>query len=246
MNGGLDEVRKIPHDAQVVACRQRALNLRDTLLGVVRDLHGVGARLAPDVEQDRARAVECRDGVGVGHAVFDLRDIGQLHGVRLIRFDDDVVELLDGLHASPRAERNRLRPLIHASAWNFGVLQVHRARDVGDGDVVGAQAIGVEPDVDLSLAPSDDEHLADAFEAFELPAEDLVRVLRDFPERPVRRQREADHGRRVRVELVDARLLNRLRQQRQRAVDLVTDFLRRRVAVLVEQEADGHKGHAFR
>ena len=66
-----------------------------------------------------------------------------------------------------------------------------RARDVGDGDVVGAQPIGVEHDVDLPLAAAGDDHLADAVQAFELAPEHLVGVLGDVADRLVGGERQA-------------------------------------------------------
>src|SRR5947208_2679128 len=82
--------------------------------------------------------------------------------------------------------------------------------------------------------------------ALELAPQDFVRVLRDVADRLARAQREAEDRRRVRIEPIDARLLDRLRQLRQHAVDLVAHFLRRDVGVLVEQERDHHLRDAFR
>ena len=59
-------------------------------------------------------------------------------------------------------------------------------------------------------------------------------------------ERQAEHRRRVGIEAIDARLLDRPRQQRQHAVDLVADFLRGDVDVLVEQERDHDLRDAFR
>ena len=111
--------------------------------------------------------------------------------------------------AAARAQRDRLRALIDAAAGDLDVLRLQRARDVGDRQVVGAQPIGVEPDVDLALAAAEDEHLADAVDALELAAQHLVGVLGDVADRLVRGQREAEDRRRVGIELVDARLLDR-------------------------------------
>ena len=99
--------------------------------------------------------------------------------------------------------------------------------------------VGVEPDVDLALPTAEDEHLADAVHALELAAQDLVGVLGDFA-RPAcsARQRDAETGAASGSKLVDARLLDRLRQPRQHAVDLVAHFLRGHVAVLLEHERD--------
>ena len=57
--------------------------------------------------------------------------------------------------------------------------------------------------------------------------------------------RERQHRRRVGIELLDRRLLDGLRQQRQDAVDLVAHFLRRDVGVLLEQERDDDLRDAF-
>ena len=241
-----DEVGRVADDAQR---RSRAAappcSSSSRSLTAVDDLDGVGARLPADLQEHRAGAVDVGDGVGIGLAVFDARDVGDPDRVAVLLADDDVVELGDGLDAAARAQRDRLRPLIDAAAGDLDVLRLQRARDVGDRQVVGAQAVGVEPDVDLPLAAAEDEHLADAVDAFELPAQHLVGVLGDVADRLVGAEREAQDRRRVGIELVDARLLNRLRQQRQDAVDLVAHFLRGDVGVLVEQEADDDLRDAF-
>ncbi len=152
----------------------------------------------------------------------------------------------DRLHAAARAQRHRLRTLVDAAARDLDVLSLQRARHVGHGQVVGPQAIGIQPHVDLALAPAEHGHLADAGDAFDLPAQDLVRVLGHFADRPVGGQREAEDRRRVRIEPVDARLLDGFGQEGQCAVDLVTHFLRGDVGILVQQEADRDDGDTFR
>ena len=82
--------------------------------------------------------------------------------------------------------------------------------------------------------------LADAADAFELTPQHFVGELGDVADRLVGAERETQDRRRVRIEPVDARLLDGLRQQRQDAVDLVAHFLSGDVGVLVEQEADHH------
>ena len=54
--------------------------------------------------------------------------------------DDDVVELGDRSDAAARAEGQRLSALVDAAAGHLDVLRLQRARDVGDGHVVGAHA----------------------------------------------------------------------------------------------------------
>ena len=150
--------------------------------------------------------------------------------------DDDVAELLDRLHAPVRAQRDRLRAGLDASAGNLRVLRLQRARDVGDGEVLGLQPRRVQRDVDLARAAADDDDLADAADALELAPQRLVGVFGDVANRLVGRHRERHDRRRVGIELLDRRLLDGARQLRQDAVHAIAHFLRRDVDVLLEQE----------
>ena len=152
----------------------------------------------------------------------------------------------DRADAAARAQRHRRRALLDASAGNLGVLRLQRARDVGDREVVGAQPIGVEHDVDLAGAAADHHDLADAADALELAPQLLVGVFGDVADRLLGRQRQRQHRRRIRIELLDRRLIDGARQQRQHAVDPIADFLRGDVGVLLEQERDDHHRDAFR
>src|SRR2546428_768858 len=79
--------------------------------------------------------------------------------------------------AGGEAQRRGTR--VDAPAGNPRVLRLQGARDIGDGDVVGAQPIRVQPHVHLTLAPAEDQDLTDAVDAFELAPQHLVGVLRD-------------------------------------------------------------------
>src|SRR6185369_2986838 len=114
--------------------------------------------------------------------------------VSVFFLDDNVVELADGGHPAASAKRERLRTLIDASAGHFDVLCLQSARHIGYREVIGAQPIGVEPHIDLSLATAEHENLTDPGNAFELASQHLVRVLSDFTNGFVRGQRDAEHG----------------------------------------------------
>ena len=60
---------------------------------------------------------------------------------------------VDRVDAAARAQRDRLRALIDAAARDVRVLRLERARHLVDRQVLGAQQLGVEPDVDLALRP---------------------------------------------------------------------------------------------
>ena len=94
-------------------------------------------------------------------------------------------------------------------------------------------------------AAAEDEHLPDAVDAFELPAQDLVGVFGDVAHRLVRAEREAQHRRRVGVEGSTRGCWIVFGSSGSDAVDLVAHFLRGDVGVLVEQEADDDLRDAF-
>ncbi len=246
VNRRLDEVRGVAHDARAVADRQASLEFLEARSNRANDLDGVGTRLTANLQEHRARAIDVGHRLRLGFAVFHARDVADSNGVPLLGANDDVAELGHVLDSPSRAERHRLLPLVHAPARNFDVLGLKGAGDVRHGQVVRAQARAVEPDVDLARPAAQDEHLTDTAHAFELPPENLVRVLGDIPDRAIGAEREAQDGSRVRIEPVHSRLLNRLRQEWQDAVDLVPNLLRRDVGILLEQEADHHLRHAFR
>ena len=83
-------------------------------------------------------------GLRLGHAVFDAGDVAHLHRVAADLAQHDVAELVGRFDAAARAQRHRLRALIDAAAGHVGVLRLQRARHVVDGQVLGAQPLGVE------------------------------------------------------------------------------------------------------
>ena len=117
------------------------------------DLDGVGARLLADLQQHRRpRRRRWRRVVRLGLAVLDAarRRATRIGWPSCSRTTISPNSATD-CDAAERAQRQRLRALVDAAAGNLDVLRLQRARDVGDGQVVGAQPVGVEPDVDLAL-----------------------------------------------------------------------------------------------
>ena len=160
--------------------------------------------------------------------------------------DDDLAERGDRLDPAARPQGDRCRALLHASAGNLGVLVLKRLRHVGDGEVVGAQAVGVHQHVDLTRTSADDHDLPDAADALELPAERLVRVFRDVAKRLVGGNRQCEDRRAVRIEFLDRRLVDRPREEWKHAIHAVAHFLSRDVGILLQQERDDDLRDAFR
>ena len=231
--------RLVADDAQLSSPAGRiACEIREPLLDVVDDLDGVGARLLADLQQHRRLAVDA------GHACAPrpcrprrAPTSRHAHRVAVHLAQHDVAELARVLDAAAGAHRDRLRALVDAAAGDVGVLRLQRARDVVDRQVVAAQPLGIQPHVDLALAAAEHQHLADAVGALEPPPQHLVGVLGDVADRLVGGHGDGEDRLRVGVLLLDRRLRDRARQQRQDAVDAVAHFLRGDVGVLLELEA---------
>jgi hypothetical protein len=122
-----------------------------------------------------------------------------------------------------------------------------RALHVGGRHRRRAHEDRIEEHVDLPLAPADELHLPDAVDRLEGAPQALVGELRRLADRvALRLQREVENRRRVGVELLDARLIDVLRQVGQDRVDLVAHVLRGDVDVLFEHERDDDLRDAFR
>ncbi len=246
LDRGADELREIADNAHVIAGGQQRAHFLQPLLHRVDHLDGVRARLAADREEHRRAAVDARLGLGDRHAVLDGGDVAKQDRMSVALADDDVAERSDRGDAPARPQRQRRSALLDASARDLGVLRLQRARHVGDREVVGAQPVGVERHVDLPRPSANDDDLANAGNAFQLPAQLLVGVFGDVADRLVGRERERQHRRRVGIELLDCRLVDVARQDGKHAVDAIADFLRGDVGILLEQERDDHHRDAFR
>ena len=152
--------------------------------------------------------------------------------------DHDIAKRRDRLDPPPRAQRHGGAALLHAAAGNLRVLRLNRPRHVRHGEVLRAEPVGVEQDVDLTGAAAHDDDLSDAADALELAAEHLVGVLGDVADRRGGRDGERHHRCRIGVELLDRRLLDGARQAGKHAVHAITHFLGGDVTVLLEQERD--------
>ena len=243
----LDELRQIANDADLVAGRRERGDLGESLLHRVDDLHGVRAGLPADREHHARLAIQVGRRLRLRHAVFDRRHVAQQNLMPL-----PLRERRSSPNSSTAPTRPRVRSVIAVAPCSTRPPGISafcvwmRAGHVGDGEVVGAQTVGVEEDVDLARAAADHDDLADAADALQLTPQRLVGVLGDVADRRRRRNRQRHDRSGVGIELLDRRLLDRPRQQRQHAVHSIANFLRGDVAVLLEQERDDDLRDAFR
>ena len=89
---GLDELREVANDANLVAVGRERRDFGKPLPDGVDDLDGVRAGLAANGQHHARLAVQVRRRLGFGHAVFDRGDVAQQNLMALALVDDDVAE----------------------------------------------------------------------------------------------------------------------------------------------------------
>ena len=160
--------------------------------------------------------------------------------------DDDVAELRGRLDAAAGAQRDRLCALIDAAARHVGVLRLQRARHVVDGQVL-RRAVGSASSQTLICRwrpPSTSTWpTPSALSSWRRSTLSAYSVMSRSGLLAVSAMVSTGGG--VRIALLDGRLRDRSRQQRQDAVDAVAHLLRGDVGVLLEREADDDLRHAF-
>ena len=130
------------------------------------------------------------------------------------------------------------------AAGDVRVLPVHGVADSGDRNLVGREAIRIDPDVDGAFQPAHDVHLADADGALDLHLHDLVRQLRQLAARTLARERDGEHGRKIVVGLADNRRVRIARQVAEHGADAIPHVLGGGLDVAREFERDGDKGRS--
>jgi hypothetical protein len=235
---GLDVFRLVAHDGEGVAVRQPGAELGEALLDPVDHGHRVGAGLAPDRQDHGRLPVDVGGRLHVLGAILHLRHVRQADLGPVARGHHQAVELGHAVHAALHAHRQLARALPQVAAGDLKVLVRDGPRHLGHGEVVGAQAGRVHPEVDLARPPAHDGDLAHAGQRLQLAAERLVRELGDLADGPGAREGEVGHGGRVGIHLVDDGGIDVPGQVRQDLVDLVAHLLRGDVHALLELELD--------
>src|SRR5262249_11589613 len=124
------------------------------------------------------------------------------------------------------------RALVEVAAGEFEILIGKSVEHVVDGEVVAAETIGIDVDVNLALRAAENSDLSDALGVFELLLDLLIGDEGDIAQRAWGADSDLEDGRSVRIELLDDGLLRGGRKLRHDQVDLLLHFLRGDVAVL--------------
>ena len=115
------------------------------LLDFVRGGDGVLAGLLGDHEGDGGHAIEARGTAGLFVAVLGIADVAHFHDVAVAGGDGDLVELRGIGDAAGGAHGEFAGSGVEVAAGQFEVLLFERVEDVGDGEVVGAEAYRGRP-----------------------------------------------------------------------------------------------------
>ena len=106
LDRGAHELRRVVDDLVVHALGHGLLDLGHGAAHVVRDLQRVRARRREDADRHRRLVVEQRAQRVLGGAELDARDVAQARDrAARLALDDDVAELLLGLQAALRVDR---------------------------------------------------------------------------------------------------------------------------------------------
>ena len=140
---------------------------------------------------------------------------------------------------------NSRAPCLQVAAGQFQILRSQRVEDVGDGEVVGAQLVGIHQHVDFAPRAADDADLADALGVFELLLDQLVGDHREIAEGARRETAICMTGVASGSNFWMTGCLAVWGRSLADQVDLVLDFLGGDVAVLRKIERDDDERLAF-
>src|SRR5262249_8146240 len=200
--------------------------------------HGVRARLTPHLEDHRGDAVHADGRALLLRAVLRPADVTQAHRGAIDRGDHEVVERPRIDHAAHGADRLLLPPGGDVAPGKVRVLPDDGVADGGDRNLVGGEAIGLDPDVDGPQEPADQPYLADPERALEVDLHRLVGDLGQLAKAPVTGDGQCQDRRLVVVQLGDGRGPDVVGQVPDRVRHLLADVLSRDVNGPAEGEGD--------
>ena len=237
----MDVDRLVADDLQAQIVGQLRAQSLHRCLAAVDDGDRVLARLAADVELHAGHAVEARGRARLLRAVLGAADVGDAHADALARLDHQIVEAARVVDASHRAQHQLAVGGADVAARRVAVLTHQGLAHLGDGQVVGGESIGVEPDVDGAFAAAVDADLADAVLPFETPLDALVGELRELAQAPVPGQGQGQDRGAVVVELRHDGRLDVARQPAGGDGHAVAHVLRGEVDVARQVERADHE-----
>src|SRR6266851_5296123 len=158
MDGSLDEIGNVVDYLELHAGWHLRAQIVELAPHVVRDAHGVDARLTEnlnsyDILSEEAFANQRRPGAQFLRAILDLRHIADAHRRASARADYNLAELLRGRDAPERAKPQFLGTSDHAPAGSFDILALQSRAHIEDSEVVRSQLLRIQQNADLPTLP---------------------------------------------------------------------------------------------
>ena len=164
----------------------------------------------------------------------------------MTRADDHVFEVANLLDAAERPQDQFVRTLIDAPAGDLDVLGANGVANLIDGQAVGLKFVRIQPDLDLALPAADDLNRTDAANRFQPLLDLLVGNFGQFAKRPIAVDGNGKNRRSIEIDALDNRRVRIARQLADDGRNLVANFLRGDVGVLVEHELNDNDRNAFK
>ena len=212
VNGGTNEGGRVARKDHVDADWQRAFDRFVALLDAIHDFDRVLARLLAHDQRDRIFVVPSRQRARLFDRVFDRRDVADRHRPSFCFADNYFCEIRHLGDAAQRAQHLFGHALLHAAAGILDVLPRERGADLLDRDARRVQLVGIDVNVNFTLATADDVDRADAVNRFEWLLQAPARHLGELFQALVAGERDRHDRHRVEIELLHLRWLGSVGQ----------------------------------
>ena len=235
-----DEHRLVVGDADFHPLRQRLPDARQDLLHLLRHVEGIGRRLLDDAQRDGGLAVEADHAPLIERAELGMTDIFKPHEIAVGLLDDQVIELIRRAQVG-LGENGELALLaLDAAGRHLDILAPERGLDVLRRQLVGGEALRIEPNAHGIFAFAEQTHLGNAGKRGELILDVALGIVGDLQRRmPVAEKCQMEDRLGVGLDLLDDRLVDFVRQPATHAADPVAHVCRGIVGIAVELEAHG-------
>ena len=192
-----------------------------------REIQRIGRCLLDDAQRHGGTALEAhRTALGSG-ANFDPGDVIDPHRVTIDGLDDDAAELFDSLQIRIGHHRKLTLSALDAPSRHFHILLAQGIFNIGRGQLVGSQALAIEPDPHGELAVTEDPHIGSTGQGLQARLDDAAGDIGDFQRRMfVGGKSDPDDGIGVCLNFGDHRFIDRIRQFVAHARNAVTHISR--------------------
>ena len=225
MNAGADDLRRVAHHFDIVACGQQFFNIAELLIHRIHHGHRVCAALFTDGEHHRGHAIVTGHGFLLLGPVFHPRHVTHADQTAVRLAQDEHADLLHAPCLAQHAEARLAGRILHRAGRDLHVLCAEAALHVRSGQIVGAQPHRIEPHIDLPQSSAQQRDLPHTTHAFKLPPQHLVGKLGDLAHRLVGHEGDVQNRRGIGIELLDDRRVHLLRQIGDDTGDAVPHFL---------------------